>query len=186
MGFRANGTAVVRTVAGEDVGYALAFSPDAARKIADALNALPGAGGVDRVDPLTGQKADLVDVHDARALSDVIGKGKLVRIVGPMATATMGTPDGRQVRSLAEGAILPADVSAGHARHLISVGLAEVVEDKPEPKPSKAAESPKPEGEPAAGGEQLEQGAVVSHPDEGTTARRGEGRTAAPRTPKAS
>ena len=127
--FRANGTAVVRTVDGEDVGYALAFTPDAARRIANALNESSSTADLRaRVDPLTGDKVGRLDVEDKTPLSQVIGRGKYVKIVGPYATAQMDTPGGRQIRSLAAGSIVPGDVSAGHARHLIDVGLAQVVE----------------------------------------------------------
>ena len=127
MTFRADGTSVVDVVEGRTSGVALTFDPNMATRIAEALNKhLPG-GGRRKVDPLTGETVEQLDVDDDRMLSDVIGKGKAVRIVGPFATAPMGTPDGRQIRSLARGAVLPGDVSAGQARHLIDVGLAELV-----------------------------------------------------------
>lgn len=128
MTFQASGTSVVRDVDGVTTGVAITFDPNMAAQIADALNKhLTDTGARKRTDPLTGETVDQLDVDDSRMLSDVIGKGKAVRIVGPFATATMGTPDGRQVRSLAQGAILPGDVTAGQARHLIDVGLAELV-----------------------------------------------------------
>jgi hypothetical protein len=129
MSFRANGTAVVRTVDGEDVGYAMAFTADAAQRIADALNESSSTSGLRAVvDPLTGDKVDRLDVADRTPLAQAIGRGRYVKIVGPYATAIMDTPGGRQVRSMAEGSIVPGDVTAGHARHLIDVGLAQVVE----------------------------------------------------------
>lgn len=129
MSFRANGTAVVRTMDGEDVGYAMAFTPDAAQRIADALNESSSAAGLRAVvDPLTGKKVDRIDVQDRTPLAEVVRKGAYVKIVGPYATATMDTPGGRQIRSLAAGSIVPGDVTAGHARHLIDVGLAQLVE----------------------------------------------------------
>ncbi|MEV4197021.1 hypothetical protein [Micromonospora globbae] len=129
MSFRADGTSVVRDSEGGTAGVALAFDPDMARRIADALNETAGpAGGRSRIDPLTGKQVDQLDVNDQTPLAKVLGSGKYVKIVGPYATAVMDTPGGREVRSLAEGAILPGDVTAGHARHLISVDLAKVVE----------------------------------------------------------
>lgn len=131
MTFRADGTSVVNVVDGATSGVALAFDPNMARQIAEALNKHhPDGGGRGRTDPLTGDPVEKIDVHDERLLSDVIGRGKFVKVVGPYATALMGTPDGRQIRSLQEGAVLPGDVTAGQARHLIDVGLAKVVEAK--------------------------------------------------------
>lgn len=130
MTFRADGTSVVQVVDGNTSGVALTFDPDMARQIAEALNKHHPGGGRSKVDPLTGETVEKLDIDDSRMLSEVLDKGKFVKIVGPYATALMGTPDGRQVRSLAEGAVLPGDVTAGQARHLISVGLAAVVEGK--------------------------------------------------------
>jgi hypothetical protein len=148
MTFRADGTSVVDVSDdGATSGVALAFHPDMARQIAEALNKhLPGRGGRAKVDPLTGKTVEQLDINDGRPLSDVIGKGKAVRIVGPYATAMMGTPDGRQVRALNEGALLPNDVTAGHARHLIDVGLAEVIDAAPARRASRGAPTQTPEG----------------------------------------
>jgi hypothetical protein len=111
-------------------GVALTFDPNMAKRIAEALNA--ASTGTDRQarrDPLTGKAVERLDVHDTAPLSSVLPKGRTVRIIGPYATATMDTPGGRQIRSLTEGATLPADVTAGQARHLVDVGLAEVVDN---------------------------------------------------------
>jgi hypothetical protein len=129
MGYRADGTSVLRSLEGEDVGYAMAFTAAAAQRIADALNKTsPEDGERAYIDPLTGERADPIDGRDDRPLSDVVKDGRYVKIVGPYATAQMNTPGGRQVRSLAAGSILPGDVTAGTARHLISVGLPQLVE----------------------------------------------------------
>lgn len=128
MSFRADGTSVVRVTDGQTSGVAIAFDPAMARRIADALNSASGPGA-DRgkVDPLTGKTVDRLDIDDTTSLSEVIGSGAYVQITGPYATAQMNTPGGREIRALAAGAVLPADVTAGHARHLIDVGLAELV-----------------------------------------------------------
>jgi hypothetical protein len=121
---------VVRSAeGGEDVGVALTFAEGMAQRIADALNKTStdsGEAGV--TDPLTGEQVVQLNVRDLTPLSDVLSSGSYVKIVGPYATAEMTTPGGRQIRSLAEGAVLPGDVSAGTARHLIDVGLAQLVE----------------------------------------------------------
>lgn len=130
MSFRVDGTSVVRaTEDGQDVGVALAFDRNMAQRIADALNESSTTADLrSRRDPLTGEQVQTIDVRDRRPLGEVLGEGRYVRIVGPYATAEMNTPGGRQIRSLAEGAVLPSDVTAGTARHLLDVGLAQVVE----------------------------------------------------------
>lgn len=129
MTFRADGTSVVRDTEQGVAGVAIAFDPNMASRIAEALNGSQGGGFGRRVtDPLTGEQVDRLDIQDARRLSEVVRGGRYVKIVGPYATALMDTPGGRQVRSLAEGSIVPGDVTAGHARHLIDVGLAQLVE----------------------------------------------------------
>lgn len=131
MTFRAEGTSVVRDTDQGVAGVAIVFDPDMAARIAEALNeSQDGAAGGRLTDPLTGEQVARVDVQDARPLSEVLRDGRYVKIVGPYATALMDTPGGRQVRSLSEGSIVPGDVTAGHARHLIDVGLAQMVEAK--------------------------------------------------------
>lgn len=131
MTYRADGTSVVRDTDNGTAGVALAFDPEMARRIADALNDTAGpAGGRGRIDPLTGKHVDQLNVNDPTPLTEVLGRGKYVKITAPYATALMDTPGGRQVRSLNEGSILPGDVSAGTARHLLDVGLATLVEAK--------------------------------------------------------
>lgn len=129
MNFRADGISVVQSADEGDRGVALAFDAATAQMIADALNEATSTEGLrTREDPLTGERVATLDVRDRRMLGDVLGADRHVVIVGPYATAEMSTPQGRQIRSLAEGAVLPRDTSAGHARHLIDVGLARLVE----------------------------------------------------------
>jgi hypothetical protein len=130
MSFEVNGTSVVRTGDdGETTGVAITFDAAMAQRIADALNESSTTKGLRAVkDPLTGRNVERLDIHDNTPLSAVVKGGRYVKIVGPYATAKMDTPGGRQIRALAAGSILPGDVTAGAARHLIDVGLAQLVE----------------------------------------------------------
>jgi hypothetical protein len=133
MTFRADGSSVVKSTDEGDQGVALAYTADAAQMIADALNEASPEHGRGVKDPLTGEQVDRLDVADSRPLSDVLGKGKLIRVTGPYVTVEMGVPEGRQIRGLQAGAILPPDVTAGKARHLLDNRLAEIVKgDNPE------------------------------------------------------
>lgn len=169
MSFRADGTSVVRAGQdGEDVGVALAFSPTWAARISDALNeSSTDLGQRSRKDPLTGGQVTVLDVRDRRPLSDVLETGQYVKIIGPYATAEMTTPGGRQIRSLAEGAVLPGDVTAGTARHLIDVGLAQLVEAASAVEAHEGAPSERHRVESAA---MTGHGPTVGQPAEGTAA----------------
>jgi hypothetical protein len=169
MTFRANGTSVVRSTSdGEDVGVALTFDDRMAQRIADALNAASTEdGGRSVTDPLTGEQVAELNVRDQTLLSDVLGEGSFVKVVGPYATAEMTTPGGRQIRSLAEGAVLPGDVTAGTARHLIDVGLAQLVQGASAAEVHEGAPTERHRVEAAA---MTGHGPTVGHPQPGTAA----------------
>jgi hypothetical protein len=166
--FRADGNSILRSMDdGEDVGVALAFSPNWAGRIADALNEATGTRGLRlREDPLSGDRVERLNVADRTPLRDVIAEGRHVVITGPYATAEMDTPGGRQIRSLSEGAVLPLDATAGAARHLIDVGLAKIVEAPTAAQAFEGAPTERHRLEAAA----LQQPPTVGHPVAGTVA----------------
>lgn len=167
MSFRADGISVVRSAEEGDHGVALAFDVNTAQMIADALNEATSTEGLrTRKDPLTGERVATLDVRDRTMLGDVLGTDKHVVIVGPYATAEMATPDGRQIRSLAEGSVLPRDTAAGHARHLIDVGLARLVDARSAAEAFEGAPTERHRVE-AAG---LQVGPTVGRPAAGTVA----------------
>jgi hypothetical protein len=168
MAFRADGASVVRSADdGEDVGVALAYTPNMASRIADALNESRSSADLRlRTDPLTGGRVAGLDVADRTPLRDVLGEGRYVRVTGPYVTAETNTPGGRQILGFAAGAVLPGDATAGHARHLVDVGLAQVVEAPSSEQAMEGAPTERHRLESAA----LQPGPTVGRPAPGTVA----------------